>query len=71
MPWYKLTYLQNRNRVTDVEESFVVACMHAKLLQSCASLYDPMNGQVPLPWDSPGKSTAVDHHALLQGIFQT
>ena len=23
------------------------------------------------PWDSPGKSTAVDCHALLQGIFPT
>ena len=23
------------------------------------------------PWDSPGKNTAVGHHALLQGIFPT
>ena len=23
------------------------------------------------PWDSPGKNTAVDCHALLQGIFLT
>ena len=33
--------------------------MRAKLLQLCPTLCDPMNGQVPLPWDSPGKSTAV------------
>ena len=25
--------------------------------------------QVPLPWDSPGRSTGVGCHALLQGIF--
>ena len=23
------------------------------------------------PWDSPGKNTGVDHHALLQGVFLT
>ena len=23
------------------------------------------------PWDSPGKNTGVDYHALLQGIFPT
>ena len=27
--------------------------------------------QVPLFWDSPGKNTGVDSHALLQGIFLT
>ena len=34
--------------------------MHAKLLPSCRTVS---------PWDSPGKNTGVDCHALLQGIF--
>ena len=28
-------------------------------------------GEVTNPWDSPGKNTEVDCHALLQGIFPT
>ena len=27
--------------------------------------------QTPCPWDSPGKNTGMDCHALLQGIFPT
>ena len=47
--------------------------MHAKLLQSCPTLQ--LNGLYPsrllCPWDSPGKNTGVNYHALLQGIFLT
>ena len=41
----------------------------AKLLQSCPTLCDPIDGSPPgspRPWDSPGKNTGVNHHFLLQ-----
>ena len=38
--------------------------------QSCLALFDPMAARL-CPWDSPGKNTGVDCHALLQGIFPT
>ena len=39
----------------------------AKLLQSCPTLCDPIDGSQPgLPWDSPSKDTGVDCHFLLQ-----
>ena len=44
---------------------------YAKSLQSCLTLWP--HGLKPArllcPWDSPGKNTGVDCHALLQGIF--
>ena len=59
-------------------------CMHAKSLQSCLTLCDPMDYSPPTvytdckpmdyrllcPWDSPGKNTGVDCHVLLQGTYQ-
>ena len=39
----------------------------AKSLQSCLTLCDPT--RLPYPWDSPGKTTGVGCHFLLQGIF--
>ena len=48
--------------------------MHAKSLQSCLTLCDPVDC-IPLrflcPWDSPGKNIGVGFHALLQGIWLT
>ena len=38
------------------------ACMHAKSLQSCPTLCDPM---LLCPWDSPGKNTGVGYSLLL------
>ena len=38
------------------------------------SFRDPMDyspARIPCPWDSPGKSTGVGCHFLLQGIFLT
>ena len=42
--------------------------------QSCPTLWDPMNCMTPgssNPWNSPGNSTRVGCHSLLQGIFLT
>ena len=54
-------------------ESYAWVC--AKSLQSLyLTLVDPMDCSPPgsfCPWDSPGKSTGVGCHALLQGIFPT
>ena len=49
-------------------------CMHAKSLQLCLTLCDPIDHTLPgssCPWDSPGKNTGVCCHALLQGISLT
>ena len=43
--------------------------VHAKSLQSCPTLCDPIDCSPPrrlCPWDSPGKNTGVGCHALLQ-----
>ena len=45
------------------------AAAAAKLLQSCLTLCDPIDGSSPgspRPWDSPGKNTGVGCHFLLQ-----
>ena len=49
--------------------SLPAAAAAAKLLQSCPTLCDPIDGSPPgspRPWDSPGKNTGVDCHFLLQ-----
>ena len=46
------------------------AAAAAKLLQSCPTLCDPIDStRLPRPWDSPGKSTGVGCHFLLQYIL--
>ena len=41
----------------------------AKSLQSCLNLCDPIDGSPPgSVWDSPGKSTGVGYHFLLQCV---
>ena len=48
--------------------------VHAKSLQSCPTLCNPMDCSLPdssVHADSPGKNTGVGCHALLQGIFPT
>ena len=54
----------------------IVRCfqqVRAQLLRSCPTLCDPVDCMQPArlfcPWVSPGKSTRVGCHALLQGIF--
>ena len=49
-------------------------CVLCLVAQSCLTLCDPMDCSPPgssVHEDSPGKSTGVDSHALLQGIFPT
>ena len=51
-----------------------VSAAAAKSLQSCPTLCNPTDGISPgssVHGDSPSKSTRVDCHALLQGIFPT
>ena len=48
--------------------------MHAKLLQSCPTLCNPMDCSLPgspVHGNSPGKNTGVGCHAFLQGMFPT
>ena len=47
--------------------------MPAKSLQSCPILCNPVDSNLPLfcPWNSPGKSTGVGCHDLLQEILPT
>ena len=53
-----------------VKQSQRQPCAHAKSVQSCLTLCDPVD-RLPCPWDSPGKNTGVGYHFLLQGIFLT
>ena len=49
----------------------VTAATAAKSLQSCPSLYDPIDSSPPRlhrPWDSPGMNTEVGCHFLLQCV---
>ena len=49
-------------------------CMHAKSLQSCLTLCDPMDCSLPgssIHGIFPGKNSGVGCHFLLQGIFPT
>ena len=48
--------------------SFIILCVYL-VTQSCLTLCSPT--RLLRPWDSPGKSTGVCCHALLQGIFPT
>ena len=66
IPWKK--HGDFRNRIT-----VPLHCMHAKLLQLCPTLCNPMDCSLPgssVRGDSPGKNTGVGRHAILQRIFQ-
>ena len=54
--------------------SFIEVCLHAKSLQSCLTLCNPMDHSLPgfsVQWDFSGKNTGIGCHVLLQGIFLT
>ena len=52
---------------------YFTACVPAKSLQSCLILCNPVDSNLPLLclWNSPGKSTGVGCHDLLQEILPT
>ena len=55
-------------------EAPIPICMHAKFLQLCLTLCNPMDYSLPgssVHGDAPGKNTGVGCHALFQGIFPT
>ena len=52
----------------------VIPSVLVLVTQSCPTLCNPhrlLPASLLCPWDSPGKNTAVDCHALLQEIFPT
>ena len=64
---------------TQLPQHLLELCMHAKSLQSCPTLCNPMDCSLtgsPVhgilhPWDPPGKNTRVGCHFLLPGILST
>ena len=61
--------LQGLSMFQGILQQSAAAAAAAKSLQSCPTLCDPMDGSPPGspgPWDSPGKSTGVGCHFLLQ-----
>ena len=65
-PKHFLAWVKSRNLKTSV-----VPCL---VTQSCSTLCNPMDCSPPgssIHGDSPGKTTGVGCHALLQGIFRT
>ena len=62
------------NTQTIINKWKLLKCMHAKSLQLCQILCNPIDWSLPsssVHGDSPGKNTGVGCHALLQGIFLT
>ena len=49
----------------------VIACLRATQLYLTLWPYGRQPTRLLCPWDSPGKKTGVDYHAVLQGIFPT
>ena len=67
-----ITLLDSKNQYNFINLPWV--CVHAKLLQPCPTVCDPMDCSPPVSsvhGDSPGKNTGVGCHALFQGIFPT
>ena len=68
------SFLENRVISTIFLASMYYICLCAQLLQSCPTLFDPVDIAHPgfsCPWDSPGKNTGVGCRALLQRIYLT
>ena len=65
----------NLNFITlDSKTLHIRECVHAKTLQLCPTLCDPMDCSPPgssVHGDSPGRNAGVVCHALLQGTFPT
>ena len=67
-------FLANSNGLVSSKSLWCVCvCMHTQLLQSCPTLWAPIDCSTRLlcPWNSSDKNTGVGCYALLQGIFPT
>ena len=76
--WHKWTYLQNRNRLTDFKNKFMVTkgemwVQFSSVAQSCLTLCDPMNHSMPdLPvHHQPPESTQTHVHRVGNAIQPT
>ena len=72
--WFEIILLRFIRWGRSSVQSRANACVHAKLLQSCLTLFDPRHCSLPgssIFGDSPGKNTGVCCHTLLQRIFLT
>ena len=69
--WVTLSHAGRWCKTCQSSATWGTGMMHAKLLQSCLTLWDPMDCSPPdssAHGDSPGKDTGVGCHALDQGI---
>ena len=67
------TEMEEKFKVSEKDNIYIYACVHAKLLQSCLILGNHVDYRLPdsCPWDFPSNNTGVRSHSLLQGIFLT
>ena len=67
---YRRTYLQNRTRDTNIENKTMGTKVGSRVWGGLGDCYI-YTTRLLHPWDFPGKSTGMDCHFLLQGIFLT
>ena len=67
-PFLDCVVLVVEGRGRESNTNHAAAAAAAKLLQSCPTLCDPIDGSPPgsRPWNSPGKNAGVGCHFLLQ-----
>ena len=70
--WYKLIYLQIKNRLTDIENKQTWLIEEKSESESCSVISNSLwPHKLYNPWNSPDQNTRVGSHSLLQGIFPT
>ena len=69
-----ITFSERPSRIHQSGSDLCDTFQFSSVAQLCTTLLAP-HGLQPTrllcPWDSPGKSTGVGGHALLQGVFPT
>ena len=70
LDWYEETVCAHL-RMFQAGKYYYNKCLHAKSLQFCLTLCNPVDSSLPdlCPWGFSGKNTGVGSCALLQGIF--
>ena len=69
---WMLFHVKKSNGTTYMQ--YVYVCVYVLVAQLSLTLRNPMDCSLPrllCPWNSPGKSTGMGFHFLLQGIFPT